>query len=152
VPDAAAERLSATVPVRAVLAGMLYGDPARCPPGAVTFCLHTLRDAARFDATLRAGRAPGPFTGPIDGVPVTIAWGTRNRILPACQARRAVAVLAGARLVWLPGCGHVPMNDAPERIAGLILTCVPQLKPPSSTRICRLTCRNAENSALRVCY
>jgi hypothetical protein len=42
---------------------MLYGDPLQCPPGAVTACLQAMREAAGFDATLRAGRAPGLFTG-----------------------------------------------------------------------------------------
>lgn len=120
-PDAVAERLSATAAGRAILAGMLYGDPAQCPPGAVVACLHALRDATGFETTLRAGRAPGLFTGQIDGVPVTIAWGTQDRILPARQACRATAMLPQARLVRLPGCGHTPMNDAPEAVAGLVL-------------------------------
>ena len=120
-PDAVAERLSATAGGRAILAGMLYGDPAQCPPGAVVACLHALRDATGFEATLRAGRAPGLFTGTIPDVPVTIAWGTQDRILPARQARRATATLPQARLVLLPGCGHTPMNDAPQTVADLIL-------------------------------
>jgi pimeloyl-ACP methyl ester carboxylesterase len=121
VPDTAAERLSATAAGRAILAGMLYGDPAQCPPGAVTDCLHTLRDAAGFEATLRAGRPLGLFAGPVTGVPVTIAWGTEDRILLPRQARRAARLLPQARLVWLSGCGHVPMNDAPERVAEVIV-------------------------------
>lgn len=121
VPDTAAERLSETAVGRAVLAGMLYGDPAQCPPGVVVACLQALRDAAGFEATLRAGRTPGLFAGQIPSVPVTIAWGTGDRILPQRQARRAHAMLPQARLISLPGCGHVPMNDAPERVADIIL-------------------------------
>jgi pimeloyl-ACP methyl ester carboxylesterase len=120
-PDVVAERLSATAPGRVLLAGMLYAEPIRCPPGAVVACLHSLRDAPGFEATLRAGRAPGLFTGQITGVPVMLAWGTEDRILPPWQARRAAAMLPQARLVWLPGCGHVPMNDAPDTVARLVL-------------------------------
>lgn len=120
MPDPVAERLSATTAGRAILAGMLYGNPAECPPGAVTTCLHALRDAAGFDATLRAGRTPGLFTGPIPDAPVTVVWGTADRILPPRQARRVTAMLPEARLVLLPGCGHVPMNDAPELVADVI--------------------------------
>lgn len=131
--DTAAERLSATAAGRVILAGMLYSDPIQCPPGAVTQCLHAMRDAAGFEATLRAGRAPDLFTGPIAGVPVTIAWGTDDRILLPKQARRAMAMLPQARLVWLPDCGHVPMNDAPELVADVILQATgPDLAVPGT--------------------
>ncbi|WP_308296249.1 alpha/beta fold hydrolase [Streptomyces sp. ISL-96] len=78
------------------------------------------RDAAPFKAILRAGRAPGLFSGDIPGVPVTIAWGTRDRLLPPRQAERAKAMIPGARLVPLPGCGHVPMADAPDLVARVL--------------------------------
>jgi pimeloyl-ACP methyl ester carboxylesterase len=52
---------------------------------------------------------------------VTIAWGTRDRLLPPRQAARARAVIPNARLVPLYGCGHVPMLDAPELVAHTIL-------------------------------
>lgn len=56
-----------------------------------------------------------------DGRAVTVAWGTRDRLLLPRQARRVSRVLPGARLVLLPGAGHLPMFDAPERVASLIL-------------------------------
>ncbi|MFF4622680.1 alpha/beta fold hydrolase [Nonomuraea jabiensis] len=121
VPDGAAEWLSATAAGHAILAGMLYAHPAECPPGAVTACLCSLRESVGFDATLRAGRTHGLFSGQIPGIPVTIVWGTADRILLPRQAQRATAILPQARLVWLPGCGHVPMNDAPELVANVIL-------------------------------
>jgi pimeloyl-ACP methyl ester carboxylesterase len=121
VPDTATEWLSETTAGRTILAGMLYGDPAHCPPGAVVAYLHAVRDAVGFEATLRAGRTPGLFNGQITGIPVTIAWGTDDRILPRRQARRALAMLPQAQLISLPRCGHVPMNDAPELVARVIL-------------------------------
>jgi pimeloyl-ACP methyl ester carboxylesterase len=121
MPPAAVARLSRTAVGRAVLTGTFYANPARCTPDALIECLRSLRDAAGFTATLRAGRAPDLFTGDVTGVPVTIAWGTADRVLPARQAKRAKAMLPDAWLMWLPGCGHVPMNDAPELIARIIL-------------------------------
>ena len=63
-----------------------------------------------------------PFTGQIPGgVPVTIAWGTRDRLLRPHQAKIAEQQLPGARFVPLPGCGHVPMTDNPELVADVLL-------------------------------
>jgi pimeloyl-ACP methyl ester carboxylesterase len=52
---------------------------------------------------------------------VTIAWGTRDRLLRASQAVRAQRALPDARFVWLEGCGHVPMGDDPELVAKVLL-------------------------------
>ena len=54
-------------------------------------------------------------------VPVTVAWGTQDRILRPHQAERARELLPQARHVPLPGCGHVPMSDDPDLVASLIL-------------------------------
>lgn len=121
LPYPALEALVRTAPARAVLTGTLYGRPELCPPTAVAAALRTLRDSSAFEATLEAGRAPGLFTGDIPDVPVTIAWGTRDRLLPPHQADRALAAIPNARLVPLPGCGHIPMLDAPELVARTIL-------------------------------
>ena len=55
------------------------------------------------------------------GLPVTIAWGTRDRLLPQGQILVAKAWLPDARLVPLPGCGHVPMTDDPALVARVLL-------------------------------
>jgi pimeloyl-ACP methyl ester carboxylesterase len=60
------------------------------------------------------------FAGTID-VPVTIAWSTKDRILPYREAARARRVLPDARHVDLPDCGHVPMSDDPDLVARVIL-------------------------------
>ena len=63
-----------------------------------------------------------PFTGQLPGgVPVTIAWGTRDRLLRPRQILMARARLPQARLLPLPGCGHVPMTDDPPLVAGVLL-------------------------------
>lgn len=61
-----------------------------------------------------AGRLP-------DDVPVTIAWGAKDRLLPRRQALVAKGQLPTARFVLLPGCGHVPMTDDPELVAEVLL-------------------------------
>ena len=55
------------------------------------------------------------------GVPVTIAWGAQDRLLPRRQAIVAKAHLPSAHFVLLRGCGHVPMTDNPAMVAGVLL-------------------------------
>jgi pimeloyl-ACP methyl ester carboxylesterase len=60
-----------------------------------------------------------PFRGALKA-PVTIAWGTKDRILPYGQMARARRLVPDAQFVTLEGAGHVPMSDCPEAIAELI--------------------------------
>jgi pimeloyl-ACP methyl ester carboxylesterase len=62
------------------------------------------------------------FTGQLPAnVPVTIAWGAKDRLLSRRQAVVAKAQLPTAHFVLLPGCGHVPMTDNPELVADVLL-------------------------------
>ncbi len=83
-----------------------------------------LRGGKGFGAVARHGRGYAFTGGPAgipDEVPVTVAWGSRDRILLPVQALRAREQLPGARHVTLDGCGHVPMSDDPDLVAGVIL-------------------------------
>lgn len=120
LPEAAIARLAGSPAGRAALTGTLYSHPDLFPPGDTLAALKTLRNSQAFTATLRAGRAADLFAGDIPDVPVTIAWGTRDRLLPPRQANRAKAMIPAADLVALPDCGHVPMADAPELVARVI--------------------------------
>jgi pimeloyl-ACP methyl ester carboxylesterase len=53
--------------------------------------------------------------------PTLVLWGTRDRLLPARQGRRAAAAIPGATWKTLPGLGHVPMSDDPHRVSAEIL-------------------------------
>ena len=55
------------------------------------------------------------------GVPVTIAWGEKDRLLPRSQARVARQHLPNATFILLRGCGHVPMTDDPRAVAKVLL-------------------------------
>ena len=54
-------------------------------------------------------------------VPVTIAWGEKDRLLPPSQARVAKQQLPNAKFILLRGCGHVPMTDDPKAVAKVLL-------------------------------
>jgi pimeloyl-ACP methyl ester carboxylesterase len=53
-------------------------------------------------------------------VPVTIAWGDHERLLPP-KARRQDELPPHTHTVTLTGCGHVPFWDDPEQVAQTIL-------------------------------
>lgn len=114
------ERLARTAVGRTVLTSTIYAHPGRRSPEAVVAETVALRDATGFDETLAAGRGLR-FSHDVAGIPVTVAWGSRDRLLLRRQGIRAKHTLPAARLVRLPGCGHVPMHDDPARVARVIL-------------------------------
>ncbi|MFH8726984.1 alpha/beta fold hydrolase [Streptomyces termitum] len=114
------DRLSRTPAGRTVLTSTIYARPGRRSPEAVAAETLALREATGFHQTLAAGRSV-LFRSDIPSLPVTVAWGTRDRLLLRRQGVRAKRVLPDARLVRLPGCGHVPMNDDPALVARVLL-------------------------------
>ncbi|WP_217143625.1 alpha/beta fold hydrolase [Streptomyces sp. AC627_RSS907] len=114
------ERLSRSAAGRAVLTSTIYARPGRRSPEAVVAETLALAHAEGFSETLRAGRSV-LFTDDVPGIPVTVAWGDRDRLLLPRQGIRAKHSIPRARLVRLPGCGHVPMNDDPALVARVLL-------------------------------
>lgn len=102
--------------------GLMYGRPARRDPDEVARDFAALAAAPGWRATLaQLDRHAFRDGAQLDGVPVTIGWGTRDRLLIPRQGERARAALPHARHVPLPGCGHIPMSDDPEGVAALLL-------------------------------
>ncbi|MEV0253511.1 alpha/beta hydrolase [Streptomyces sp. NPDC050732] len=123
LPVPAIERLSRSAAGRTALTSTIYARPWRRSPEAVVAETLALREAAGFAATLTAGRDV-LLQNDVTGLPITIAWGTRDRLLLRRQGIRAKHAIPAARLVRLPGCGHVPMHDDPALVARVILdTC-----------------------------
>ncbi|MET8715239.1 MULTISPECIES: alpha/beta fold hydrolase [Streptomyces] len=114
------ERLSRSSPGRAALTSTIYARPGRRSPAAVVSETVALREATGFRQTLEAGSGV-TFADDVPGVPVSIAWGSKDRLLARRQGVRAVRAIPRARLVRLPGCGHVPMNDDPAAVARVVL-------------------------------
>ncbi|GGW58237.1 alpha/beta fold hydrolase [Streptomyces galilaeus] len=114
------ERLSRSAAGRTALTSTIYARPARRSPEAVVAETLALAGATGFDQTLRSG-ASVRFTDDIPGIPVTVAWGSRDMLLVRRQGVRAKRIIPRARLVRLPGCGHCPMNDDPALVARVLL-------------------------------
>lgn len=116
-----AGRLSRTAAGRTLLVGIVMARPALMEPSVVFDDWRALVNAVAFAPTLAAGRTI-VFSGAIPDVPVTIAWGTRDRILRRPRAQLIKKLIPQARLLALPGCGHVPMYDDPGLVAYVLLT------------------------------
>jgi len=101
--------------------GLMYGRPAKRDPDDAVEDLVQLARAPGWEATLPISREYAFRDGEQLQVPVTIGWGTRDRLLIPRQAERARAALPRARHVLLPRCGHIPMSDDPDGVAALLL-------------------------------
>jgi pimeloyl-ACP methyl ester carboxylesterase len=105
---------------RALMFAAVVSRPSRLSPEQAA------GDALAFTAARAAVNViidtPLWFTEVIpDQVPVTIAWGTKDRLLRPSQAVVAQRQLPQARFLSLPGCGHVPMTDDPALVAQILL-------------------------------
>lgn len=130
LPQPVVEVLARSAVGRSVLTSSIYAHPGRRSAAAVAAETRALRDAPAFTATLTAGRDRAVlFTRDIPDIPVTVAWGDRDRLLLPRQGVRAKRVIPGARLVRLPGCGHVPMNDDPALVSRVVLDTVASAAP-----------------------
>ena len=106
---------------RKVAYASVMGDGSRMPARAAIEASRNLAASPGFDGTLNQLTRERFTDGERVGVPVTLVWGTRDAILFPWQAKRALRELPRARLVPLPGAGHVPTWEAPDEIARELL-------------------------------
>jgi pimeloyl-ACP methyl ester carboxylesterase len=125
--EAAGRRLQPVAPAlarstagRALLYGAIVSRPSRLSAEQAIGDMKAFLAASGALHEVLAGISQ--FTGSIPAdVPVTIAWGSKDRLLSRRQGLVAKAQLPAARFVLLRGCGHVPMTDDPELVARVLL-------------------------------
>jgi pimeloyl-ACP methyl ester carboxylesterase len=49
-------------------------------------------------------------------VPTLVLWGAKDRWIPTAHAAEFASRIPGAKSVMYPGLGHIPMEEAPERV------------------------------------
>jgi len=103
---------------RRLIGYVLYTHPERFTAEEAYGDAIALKRCRGFEGVAKAGLRYR--FGSVVDVPTTVAWGTRDRILPYSQAALAEQVLPDARHVPLPDCGHVPMIDDPDLILRLV--------------------------------
>jgi pimeloyl-ACP methyl ester carboxylesterase len=116
-----ADRLSASPTMRKLTWSQVVARPERISAADAAASARALVSAPWFAQTLRAIPPMAFRGGDRIQVPVTVAWGEKDRLLLPRQARRAAAAIPTARMVVLSGCGHVPTYDDPEQVARVIL-------------------------------
>jgi pimeloyl-ACP methyl ester carboxylesterase len=104
---------------RALVFGEAMTAPDALPADDAVTLLQAYAGVRNMAAHLAARRGLR-FTGGRDlAVPVTVAWGAKDRFIPAAARSRA-ELPPHTRWVDLPGCGHVMMWDAPELVAATV--------------------------------
>jgi pimeloyl-ACP methyl ester carboxylesterase len=105
--------------LHAVALSRMYGDPKRVGPdildgytrgfnrGSVDHVLGIVRSWTEDMAELRRSLAG------LVGLPTLLIWGDKDRAVGVGSGRR-LADLLGARLIVLPGVGHIPFAESPE--------------------------------------
>ncbi|MDQ6745118.1 MAG: alpha/beta fold hydrolase [Actinomycetota bacterium] len=102
--------------------GQLVAHPERVPAAQAAQAIRALAGAGWFDETLVAITGAHRFDGGEQvSVPVSIAWGERDRLLLPHQAHRAARAIPDASVITLRGCGHVPCYDDPQQVAQVLL-------------------------------
>jgi pimeloyl-ACP methyl ester carboxylesterase len=106
----------------------LFGDPRRIPPDAIEgygaaldlpgTIEHALNIVRSWHADLRTLQAALPK---IAGLPTLLIWGSRDQAVLPNSAAKLVANFTRARLVIMPGMGHLPYEEAPEEFNRLVI-------------------------------
>ncbi len=106
--------------VRAAALAQVFARPGRMTAEQARPAISASARCPGFLPTLRA-TADRHYrsTAPI-GAPVTVAFGSRDRVLLSRTSRHVEQLPAGTTVVALPGCGHVPMGDDPAAVAALL--------------------------------
>ena len=67
-------------------------------------------------------------------LPVLLIWGLKDRMLPRGTPKRVLRDLPQTKFVPMPGSGHTPMRDDPERFSGHVIEFVSNQSGPSGSR------------------
>lgn len=131
--------LIAPPPLRAVRRGLqrIVGDPATVDDDQVRIQRAPYLSRERRRSLLRAARAIDPLAGeqtssrlPGLTVPSLLIWGEEDPVVPLKYGVRLARELPGARLVRLPGVGHLPPEESPGESLSALFEFLRELPSP----------------------
>lgn len=113
-------RLAHSARGRALLLGEAMTSAAALHPDEAAGLVRDFAGTERLPTHIRTRRSQR-FTGGRDlTIAVTVAWAAQDRLIPR-SARLREELPPHTTWLELPGCGHVPMWDAPDLVAETIL-------------------------------
>jgi pimeloyl-ACP methyl ester carboxylesterase len=98
-----------------------FAHPERVPPHAAVEAARAFARSPGFDEHLDATIRERFSSGRSISIPVTVAFGERDRLLLRGQSRHREELPPHTRWIELAGCGHVPTYDDPGLIAEVLL-------------------------------
>jgi pimeloyl-ACP methyl ester carboxylesterase len=114
---------------RILILGQTHGRPARISRAYADMAVRAMAGGPGFDATMKATEPRCYRAGaPIDA-PITVAFGSRDRLLLPHQSRHLGQLPPGVHVETLAGCGHVPMADRPDAVAAVIIAATERTRP-----------------------
>jgi pimeloyl-ACP methyl ester carboxylesterase len=105
---------------RVLILGQTHGRPAQMTAEQARRTIRALGRCPGFDAALQATTQRRYLSGSALDIPIAVAFGSRDHILLPSQSRHLDQLPPHTRLSELPGCGHIPMFDAPDAVTELI--------------------------------
>jgi pimeloyl-ACP methyl ester carboxylesterase len=115
-PNAPRSRLA-----RALFMAQLSGHPSKVSYAMANRAIHDMATAPGFRETLHAAEGTGFRDGAAIRVPVTVAFGARDRVMPPVLARRRRELPPQTQWMEIKSAGHVPMFDQPGPVVALLL-------------------------------
>ncbi|MFZ5558062.1 MAG: alpha/beta fold hydrolase BchO [Pseudomonadota bacterium] len=109
---------------RAAVERLIRSTGSALEPAGTEYYARLVRSADHVGATLAMmanwDLRPLQLDLPRLRVPLTLVVGTDDRTVPPSEARRAKALVPSARIVTLPGLGHLAHEERPEAVAELL--------------------------------
>jgi len=110
-----------------------WHDPSRITPEVLEGYTRPLQaenwDRALWELTLASAESDlSARLGELD-LPVLVITGDDDRIVPTEQSIRLAGAVAGARLVVIPSCGHVPQEECPAAWLTAVESFLAELPP-----------------------
>jgi pimeloyl-ACP methyl ester carboxylesterase len=103
--------------LRRAALSLVVANPAHIPPDGMIEIAETFDNSrSTLRPLLRVARTRSFRDGQTINVPVTIAYGTQERIVRRSSGQFRDQLPPHTRWINLPGCGHVPMSDNPDLI------------------------------------